>query len=109
MLHHLSFGVANLARSAAFYDAVLAPLGFTRAWAHQAAIVYGPPGDDDKFAIKRRTKGLSIPGRGFDVAEFLVEIDRRKPPHVLLILRRLQNIYIIWILPKTSRRWKRLT
>ena len=27
MLHHLSFAVADLARSGAFYDAVLAPLG----------------------------------------------------------------------------------
>jgi catechol 2,3-dioxygenase-like lactoylglutathione lyase family enzyme len=30
MLHHLSFAVADLARSGAFYDAVLAPLGYGR-------------------------------------------------------------------------------
>ena len=30
MLHHLSVGVADLSRSAAFYDAVLGALGFVR-------------------------------------------------------------------------------
>lgn len=32
MLHHLSFAVTDLARSAAFYDAVLATLGYRRIW-----------------------------------------------------------------------------
>ncbi len=27
MIHHVSLGVSDLARAAAFYDAVLAPLG----------------------------------------------------------------------------------
>ena len=32
MLHHISFGVSDIERSAAFYDAVLAPLGYIRVW-----------------------------------------------------------------------------
>lgn len=28
MLHHISFGVSNIERAAAFYDAALAPLGY---------------------------------------------------------------------------------
>jgi len=32
MLHHISFGVSNIERSAAFYDAVLAQLGYVRVW-----------------------------------------------------------------------------
>jgi len=32
MLHHLSFAVADLERSAAFYDATLSELGYVRVW-----------------------------------------------------------------------------
>jgi catechol 2,3-dioxygenase-like lactoylglutathione lyase family enzyme len=52
MLHHLSFGVRDLAHSAAFYDAALAPLGYVRVWADETAVGYGLPGGGDKFAIK---------------------------------------------------------
>src|SRR6188768_249511 len=52
MLHHLSFAVADLDRSAAFYDAVLSPLGYVRVWSDSAAVGYGLPGGGDKFAIK---------------------------------------------------------
>ena len=68
MLHHLSFGVADLARSAAFYDASLAPLGYARVWASEQAIGYGIPGGGDKFAIKLRGKGTVVPGPGFHLA-----------------------------------------
>ncbi len=67
MLHHLSFAVADLARSATFYDAVLAPLGYIQVWADDTAVGYGQPGGSDKFAIKLR-KNVSIPGDGFHVA-----------------------------------------
>ena len=67
MLHHLSFAVADLARSGSFYDAVLAPLGYVRVWESEAAIGYGFVGGDDQFAIKLRTE-VSIPGDGFHVA-----------------------------------------
>lgn len=67
MLHHLSFAISNLARSGAFYDAALAPLGYVRVWTDARAIGYGVPGGDDKFAIKLRSS-ITIPGDGFHVA-----------------------------------------
>lgn len=68
MLHHLSFGVANLARAAAFYDAALAALGYVRVWADDTAVGYGHAGGGDKFAIKLRPAGAAAPGPGFHVA-----------------------------------------
>jgi catechol 2,3-dioxygenase-like lactoylglutathione lyase family enzyme len=68
MLHHLSFAVADLARSAAFYDATLSALGYVRVWADETAVGYGLPGGDDKFAIKLRPHGVAVPGEGFHVA-----------------------------------------
>jgi catechol 2,3-dioxygenase-like lactoylglutathione lyase family enzyme len=67
MLHHLSFAVADLSRSAAFYDAVLAPLGYVRVWDDDEAVGYGIAGGGDKFAIKLRT-GIVVPEEGFHVA-----------------------------------------
>lgn len=68
MLHHLSFAVADLARSAAFYDATLSTLGYVRVWADQTAVGYGLPGGDDQFAIKVRPRGVVVPGEGFHAA-----------------------------------------
>jgi catechol 2,3-dioxygenase-like lactoylglutathione lyase family enzyme len=68
MLHHLSFAVADLARSGAFYDAALTPLGYSRVWANGTAIGYGLPGESDKFAIKLRSDGITVPREGFHVA-----------------------------------------
>lgn len=68
MLHHLSFAVADLARSAAFYDAALAPLGYVRVWADATAVGYGLPGGGDRFAIKLRPDHASAPGDGFHLA-----------------------------------------
>lgn len=68
MLHHLSFAVSDIARSAAFYDAVLPTLGYVRVWADGTAVGYGSPGGEDKFAIKLRRRGVTIPGDGFHVA-----------------------------------------
>ena len=67
MLHHLSFAVADLGRSAAFYDAVLAALGYERVWTDKNAIGYGLAGGGDKFAIKQGAQG-AVPGPGFHVA-----------------------------------------
>jgi len=74
MLHHLSFGVADLRRSAAFYDAALGALGFVRVWAdfdggaNDQAVGYGRAGGGDKFAIKQRTDGpIAVPA-GFHLA-----------------------------------------
>ncbi|HEY1787050.1 MAG TPA: VOC family protein [Verrucomicrobiae bacterium] len=68
MLHHLSFVVADLARSGAFYDAALTPLGYIRVWTYQTAIGYGSPGGDDQFAIKLCSGEAAVPGEGFHVA-----------------------------------------
>ncbi len=68
MLHHLSFAVADIERSASFYDAVLASLGYIRVWDDVTAVGYGLPGGGDRFAIKHRPDGVIIPGDGFHVA-----------------------------------------
>ena len=68
MLHHISFAVADLARSAAFYDATFAPLGYVRVWSNATAIGYGLAGGGDKFAIKMRSSEVTVPGPGFHLA-----------------------------------------
>ena len=68
MLSHLSFGIADLARSAAFYDAVLVPLGLVRLWTVDEAIGYGPPGALDVFALKLQSLPVTPPGPGFHIA-----------------------------------------
>ena len=67
MLGHLSFGISDLGRAIAFYDAALAPLGLTRVWTTDNAAGYGPPGHGDILALKRRA-GASAPGPGFHLA-----------------------------------------
>ena len=42
MIDHVSLGVADLARSRAFYDAVLTPLGYGRRYDADDASGYGP-------------------------------------------------------------------
>ena len=68
MLHHISFVVTDLRRSAAFYDAALSCLGYVRVWADETAVGYGLPDGDDKFAIKLRAEGFVVPGEGFHLA-----------------------------------------
>ena len=74
MLHHVSLGVSDIERAAAFYDAALAPLGYVRVWGDlrpgepDQAVGYGLPGGGDKLAIKFRRKGQRPPGSGFHLA-----------------------------------------
>lgn len=74
MLHHISLGVCDIDRSAAFYDAVLAPLGYVRVWADLRpgeagqAVGYGVAGGGDTLAIKHRPDGQRPPGPGFHLA-----------------------------------------
>ncbi|EJC68110.1 VOC family protein [Rhizobium sp. 1AS11] len=74
MLHHASLGVYDIERSAAFYDATLAALGYIRVWDDirpgqtGQAVGYGPPGGGDKLAIKHRPDGQRAPGPGFHLA-----------------------------------------
>jgi len=68
MLHHISFGVSNLERSAAFYDAALAELGYVRVWTDPTAVGYGLATGQDLFAVKLRTGDAVAPGPGFHLA-----------------------------------------
>jgi catechol 2,3-dioxygenase-like lactoylglutathione lyase family enzyme len=74
MLHHVSLGVSDIERSAAFYDAALAPLGYVRVWVDlrpgeaDQAVGYGTPGGGDKLALKFRREGQRPPGPGFHLA-----------------------------------------
>lgn len=74
MLHHISLGVADLERAAAFYDAVLATLGYVRVWEDirpgevGQAVGYGVSNGGDKLALKHRPDGQRPPGPGFHVA-----------------------------------------
>ncbi len=74
MLHHISVGVSNIVKSGEFYDAILEPLGYIRAFEdlrpgeqHQA-IGYGLEPDKDKFTIKERDSGDLAAGKGFHLA-----------------------------------------
>jgi len=68
MLHHISFAVSDLERSAAFYDVVLATLGYQRVWTNASAVGYGLAGGGDKFAIKQRGDTVRAPPAGFHLA-----------------------------------------
>jgi catechol 2,3-dioxygenase-like lactoylglutathione lyase family enzyme len=68
MLGHLSFGVADLPRAMAFYDAALAPLGYVRVWASQTQAGYGLPGGGDRLALKLQSGPVVAPGPGFHLA-----------------------------------------
>ncbi|AYJ86719.1 VOC family protein [Sphingomonas paeninsulae] len=74
MLHHISLGVSDIEHSAAFYDAVLAPLGYVRVWddivpgGADQAVGYGIAGGGDKLSIKSRPEGQLPPGPGFHLA-----------------------------------------
>ncbi len=66
MLSHLSFGVRNLERSTAFYEAALAPLGYVCVWRNERASGFGAPGGEDKLALFAQRPGEArAPGAGF--------------------------------------------
>jgi catechol 2,3-dioxygenase-like lactoylglutathione lyase family enzyme len=69
MIDHLSLGVADLARAAAFYDAVLPTLGYVRVLTHERAVGYGRPGDrDEQLALLAAGDEARAPGAGFHLA-----------------------------------------
>lgn len=74
MLHHISFGVADLERSAKFYDAALQALEYVRVWSDVRpgqkgqAIGYGRAGSADHFAIKLAPGMQTACGPGFHLA-----------------------------------------
>jgi catechol 2,3-dioxygenase-like lactoylglutathione lyase family enzyme len=68
MLGHLSFGVGDLARSAEFYDRVLAALGYVRVWSNLRGVGFGEKGGEDKLALFAQPKRGRPPGPGFHLA-----------------------------------------
>jgi catechol 2,3-dioxygenase-like lactoylglutathione lyase family enzyme len=69
MIDHLSLGVSDLARSGAFYDAVLGALGHVRLFSHERGIGYGPPGArDEAFAILAAGEHAKPQGKGCHLA-----------------------------------------
>lgn len=77
MLHHISLGVTDIERAAAFYDAVLEPLGYVRVWSDirpgesDQAVGYGSPGEGDKLALKQYASDIvdrAAPGPGYHFA-----------------------------------------
>lgn len=68
MIDHLSLGVSDLARAVAFYDAVLAPLGYVRLWTTDRAAGYGVSGRDEPLALAAVGPGAHAPGPGFHLA-----------------------------------------
>ncbi|MEJ0043154.1 MAG: VOC family protein [Rhizomicrobium sp.] len=65
MLSHLSLGVADLDRATAFYDAVLAPLGFVCVWRNPRGSGFGVVGGEDRLALFARGAEARAPGAGF--------------------------------------------
>ena len=68
MIDHVSLGTSDLARATAFYDSVLAPLGYVRLWTGAKGIEYGPAGGVGMFAIFQTDEYARAPGGGFHLA-----------------------------------------
>ncbi len=60
--------MADLSAAAAFYDAILAPLGYVRVWSVEHAVGYGVAGGGDKLALKKRVAEVAPPSPGFHLA-----------------------------------------
>jgi len=68
VLHHISFAVSILERSAKFYDAALAELGYRRVNSSARFIGYGVENRKDKFAIALSEDKVMVPKKGFHLA-----------------------------------------
>jgi catechol 2,3-dioxygenase-like lactoylglutathione lyase family enzyme len=68
--HHISLGVADVARAAAFYDVVLAPLGLVRSFENPRSVCYAPAGftGEAPFAIVVNKSPGGAHGTGFHMA-----------------------------------------
>ena len=67
MLSHLSLGVADIHRSAIFYDAVLGALGYVRLWTGEDGLGYGNPGGGEALNLFLYNGDINPPPR-FHVA-----------------------------------------
>ncbi|GGF07352.1 glyoxalase [Aliidongia dinghuensis] len=68
LFSHLSLGVTDLARSIAFYDAVMAALGGVRCFTGPVSVGYGPTMDKEDLALKLRPGSDVTPRPGFHLA-----------------------------------------
>jgi len=69
MIDHLSIGATDFERAGAFYDAVLAPLGYVRLFGNARGIGWGLPGaKDEAFAVLASGAEARAPGVGCHVA-----------------------------------------
>ena len=74
MLHHISFAVTDIERSAAFYDETLGELGYVRVFEDLRpgedgqAVGYGLAGQGDNFCIKLAGASSATAGHGFHLA-----------------------------------------
>ncbi len=69
MIDHISLGVSDLARAAAFYDAVLTPLGYVCLVSKERGVGYGTQGaKDEAFAILAAGENAKPPGAGCHLA-----------------------------------------
>jgi catechol 2,3-dioxygenase-like lactoylglutathione lyase family enzyme len=69
-IDHVSIPVADFARAAAFYDAVLATLGLARRKEREGAIGYGPDAVAPPifWILARASEGAATPGVGLHVS-----------------------------------------
>jgi catechol 2,3-dioxygenase-like lactoylglutathione lyase family enzyme len=69
MLGHISFGVSDLSRSAAFYDAALGALGYVRVFTGGRAVGYGAPAASaDRLLLIAQPGPVRAPSVGFHLA-----------------------------------------
>lgn len=68
VIDHISLGVADLARAVAFYDRVLATLGFRRLWITNHGAGYGGSGPDEPLALFVAGTAARPPGPGWHLA-----------------------------------------
>lgn len=69
MLAHLSFGVSDLARTTAFYDATMRALGYTRVFTGPRSVGYGLAGTDiDRLLLILQPGEVRPPSLGFHLA-----------------------------------------
>lgn len=69
MLGHLSFGISNLARTIAFYDAIMAALGYERVFTGPSSVGYGCAGtQNDRLLLILRPEPVIPPSPGFHLA-----------------------------------------
>jgi catechol 2,3-dioxygenase-like lactoylglutathione lyase family enzyme len=69
MIDHVSLGVSDFERAGAFYDAVLAPLGYVRLFTKGRGIGWAAAGaKDEAFAVLAEGERAKAPGSGCHLA-----------------------------------------